>query len=724
LSRNNWIDDDGLIVELVRQLSDDPLQTSHSRPASICMAGFDRISPALQALLELLKSSNVSITQASGNSSAGTIMTTSNFDQAAELRAAGAWARKQLLGDPDIRVAIICPELETNASQVLRLVREGFVPGWQVSSTQHRDAVDVSYGRPLADYPAIRVALMLLRWVHDGLRSREVSILLRSESIEAGSSADRCRLEQKLRRIPDRLWSPEDLLGVLSSSADDPGGNAWSKIVGNIAKTKKHYREKASPAQWAERFDQVLTESGWPGARSPGSDEFQLLNRWRDLLNEFSGLQHVEPALGFAAAVARLTQLASDSIFQPEADHDVLPVLGVLEAAGMEFDKIWVSAFDTRHWPSSGNPLAFVSRQLQKDYGMPHATPQDTLEFSRHELKRLTHSASEVVLSWALFEGDVPLQVSPLLENLAVTGDANADDPGWYASTMSDSDLLNLVSEDPVPPVGNDEVVTGGAYTVQRQSSDPFSGFACGRLRVNDLQSFQAGLPARIRGSAIHSALSDLYSGHPSQIDLREWSESDWRKRAAQSARKSLRHLERSADTALLRIIEMERQRIEGIIFSLANEEKLRENFRVAMTEQMLEYSGHGIRLSLRVDRVDIMDDESALIIDYKTGTEKGLTNRNDELYDLQLMVYASALQKEYAIGGIGIVNLDTRKISFKTAVKDEKWDERYARWGADTDAAIQAISRGDASVNMSLKSDQARPLSILSRIEELRRGR
>jgi len=167
----------------------------------------------------------------------------------------------------------------------------------------------------------------------------------------------------------------------------------------------------------------------------------------------------------------------------------------------------------------------------------------------------------------------------------------------------------------------------------------------------------------------------------------------------------------------------MEQQRIEGIVFQFAMEEKLRENFRVAMTEQKLEYSGHGIRLGLRVDRVDLMDDKSVLIIDYKTGAEKGLTTRDDQLNDLQLMVYAFALQNEYAIGGIGIINLDTRKISFKNAVQDDNWEERYARWGAETDAAIDAISKGDASVNMSLKSDKTRPLAILSRIEELRRG-
>ena len=723
LSGNSWIDDSGLLNELIRGLSDQTMDTSETVSRSVCMAGFDRISPALRTFLDLLESGNVRVTEAVANAIAGTVTSVCKIDQAAELRAAGAWAREQLIDDPSIRVAIICPELESNASQVLRLVREGFVPGWQIAPRQHRDAVDISYGRSLADYPAIHVALMLLRWVHAGLKSREVSILLRSKSIEAGSSAARSRLEQRLRRLPDRLWSPEDLLGVLQVSPEDIAENTWNQSIGKIAETKKHYREKATPAKWAERFDRLLAEVGWPGSESPDSHQFQLLNRWRDLLNEFAALQRVEPALQFSTAVTRLSQLAGESVFQPEADHEVLPVLGVLEAAGMEFDKIWISAFDARHWPSSGNQLAFVSRQLQKDYGMPDATARETLEFSRQQLQRLRHSADEVVLSWALLDGDVPLQMSPLLEELADTTMSAADDPGWYASKLSASALLVAVADDPVPPVTAEEVVSGGAYTVQRQASDPFSAFAYGRLRVNDLQSFQSGLSARIRGSAIHGALSNLYSGHPAQSDLLQWTDDDWKKRAAVAARKSLAHLERYANSSLLRIIEMEQLRIERIIFRFAIEEKQRENFRVAMTEEKLEYSGHGIRLGLRVDRVDVMDDKSVLVIDYKTGAEKGLTNRDDELNDLQLMVYAFALQNEYAIGGIGIINLDTRKISFKKAVQDDSWDERYARWGSETDAAIDAISKGDASVNLSLKPDKTRSLAILSRIEELRRG-
>jgi hypothetical protein len=62
---------------------------------------------------------------------------------------------------------------------------------------------------------------MLLRWVHDGLSSREISMLLRSRSIIGGPVAGRCRFEQQLRRLPDRQWMPADLAGVLQGAGPD-----------------------------------------------------------------------------------------------------------------------------------------------------------------------------------------------------------------------------------------------------------------------------------------------------------------------------------------------------------------------------------------------------------------------------------------------------------------------------------------------------------------------
>ncbi len=446
LSANNWVDDAGLIEAVGRLLSNGSAGVALDNPARVCMAGFDRISPALEMLLEKLAINDVKIIHVENRPIADTISTTTYRDQAAELRAAGAWARAELIRDPESRIAIICPDLESNAPQVARLVREGFAPGWQISGSDHRNAVNISYGRPLADYPAVRIALMLLRWVHDGLKSRDVSVLLRSRSINGGLTGGRSRLEQQLRRLPDRYWSPKDLLGVLMAGDADVDADTWCQSIGKIAEANLHYRERAGPPQWAERFDRLLTDAGWPGPEPQDSHEFQLLNRWRDLLNEFAGLERVEPAVSFSEAVARLSQLANDVVFQPESEQGVLPILGVLEAAGMEFDKIRVTTFDARHWPVPGNPLAFVPRQMQKDYGMPDATPKDSLVFSRRVIERLTHSATDVVLSWALSEGDVPLQPSPLLQEIVGAKHADGADPGWYASTMLDSEILLWVA--------------------------------------------------------------------------------------------------------------------------------------------------------------------------------------------------------------------------------------------------------------------------------------
>src|SRR5690606_33480801 len=54
--------------------------------------------------------------------------------------------------------------------------------------------------------------------------------------------------------------------------------------------------------------------------------------------------------------------------------------------------------------------------------------------------------------------------------------------------------------------------------------------------------------------------------------------------------------------------------------------------------------AAHGVPPALRVDRLDRLGDDSLLVIDYKTGEEQPFLDRNGEPTDLQLVVYAAAL--------------------------------------------------------------------------------
>jgi hypothetical protein len=88
------------------------------------------------------------------------------------MRSAGAWARSILATDGAARLAIVCQDLDGRADITRRLVLEGLAPGWQQGGSRYSDAINVSYGRKLNEFPAIRVALLLLRWSSTGLTSR------------------------------------------------------------------------------------------------------------------------------------------------------------------------------------------------------------------------------------------------------------------------------------------------------------------------------------------------------------------------------------------------------------------------------------------------------------------------------------------------------------------------------------------------------------------------
>ena len=71
------------------------------------------------------------------------------------------------------------------------------MPGWQYGDDGRRAAVDVSYGKRLAEYPMIGVALLWLAWPQRGLESREVGLLLKSPFTGSAHADARHRLHAR-----------------------------------------------------------------------------------------------------------------------------------------------------------------------------------------------------------------------------------------------------------------------------------------------------------------------------------------------------------------------------------------------------------------------------------------------------------------------------------------------------------------------------------------------
>ena len=724
LADNHWIDGaqmPGLVTELVEE-------RRVAAPRCVVYAGFDRLVPAIEHLFAVLADTGCAVSAAQLKETATDIAVAAFRDMQAELRAAGAWARHELAENPGSTIGVVSSSLDRVGAASERLIREGVAPGWQYGGTELRNAVNTSYGRRLSEYPAITIALLILQWVYRGLSFADISLLLRTQTIAGRETAGRCKLELYLRRLPDRPWTPTAIIRLFKSREIDADAANWLQGVENLAAFQAAASEKESPAVWAEKIDGLLANFGWPGKKTLVSDEFQLLNRWRELLNDLARLAIVCPAMTFAEASSRLGAIANDTIYQPESEAGVVQLLGPLEAAGMRFDRLWVSGLDADTWPPAAHPLTLVSRQLQRQYAMPDSTPDDTLEYSRRVLNRLVNSAGRVRLSWPQSGDDSENTASRLIAEYAELDADQILDPGWHARDLMGTHRLESPAADPVPAIRQDELVAGGAYTVQRQVTDPFSAYAYGRLRVSEMDTVATGLSPSQRGILVHNALHSLLAEAPSQHAISQWPNSEIVQRIDIAVGSALKKYLWQADPVLRRLLEFEHNRLCELLEKFLQAELSRAAFTVDSVEHEVDYEQFGVRLNLRIDRIDRLSDGSLLIADYKTGQPKNLLKRNGDTRDLQLVVYACALEE--SIGGLVLINIDSRTILYKGTGASGEWDakgadlwpERIAAWKERVAGAMQQIAKGDVRLNLNLPIEDTRPLNILSRFQELRR--
>jgi probable DNA repair protein len=718
LDREGWVDESGfadLAIDLIGQ-------KRVAVPDRVTIAGFDRLTPQFEAVIEALGETACIVERIVTRELASqvTLCTTETSDT--ELRSAGAWAKDELSRSPQLRLAVVVTHLERDAQRSLRLIKEGLIPGWQNASPTHNAVVDISYGRKLANYPAISIALLALRWLRDDLRTQEVCRLLRSSLLAPESGDERIRLELRLRKLPDRFWSPDRLLAELTAWRETVDGSDALIRVSKISQQRASLPKWQAPEKWVSTFHEMLHGLAWPGRESLDSAEFQLINRWRELLNDVARLSLVSSSMTASEALGHVSSIAAEVVFQPEAKGAVLQIIGPLEAAGMEFDKLWVTGLSANNWPPPGKPLPLVSRELQRDYGMPDADPGNTLEYSERVVNRLASSSAQVVFSYPQTEKDIQQSASGLLSALEPTVAEATADPGWNARSLQATASPRIVKTDPVPVLGENELIAGGAGTIQRQFQEPLAAFVYGRLAVQSLSPITSGLTASTRGSLIHHALHQLYADCPSSDDIRGWSASEIAERSLEAMGTAFRSHERNADSVLRVVLNLEKERVRKLLQGVIALDAEREQFQIESVEEQVDASIDGIGIRLRIDRVDRDSDGAILILDYKTGAPKRLLDRHGDPRDRQLVVYTFGLAGP--VSGIGLLNVDTRSIALDRAGREFSpkldWDDALARWKEEVSIAAREIAAGDIRINALQTTQAARPLSILSRYREL----
>lgn len=695
----------------------------------VVFAGFERPSPAQRELLAAMREGGavVSVEPTGGN--AGTVTVLEAQDRDAELRAAGAWARERLLADPACRVGIIVPDLAGRAARAARLIAEGCSPGWQLRGDAGA-GVNVSYGLPLAEYGLIDAALGVLGLIREDPDFLALSRLLRSPFLAGGDAGERAGVELALRDLPDRRWDlarlPEALAAVGRRLPE--GAAAFLATLTEVGARRREWQSREMPAVWAERIDALLTDAGWGAAAAPDSETWQLVNAWRGVLNQFAATGAVSGPVSGHAAVGQVAAIARETLFQPESDDAAVQVMGMLEASGMSFDALWITGLDTTTWPPPQRPDPLLPIGLQREYGMPDATPADTLDYARRIFTALLGSAGEVMVSWPRREGDAELTASPLLADLPAGGTV-ADVP-VYAETLAGTADLVAVEPDPAPPLAPAETLPGGHGVLSAQRTQPFDAFVRYRLRAEPLETPVAGLSGRDRGTIIHRALESVYRRWPDRDRLAAAGAADRARAATEAVERALGRYAAGADPRLAGLIALETERCAELVTRFVDADLERPAFGEVLCEEPREVAVGPLRLSIRPDRIEAVDGGWA-IIDYKTGATGTATgNAPDDPRQLQLVVYAISQPGRVRALAVGVVH--PHRIGY-AGVRDaqlewpgrgvqavDDWPALLNAWKARAHALAEAVAGGDARVNLTLGHDDQRRLAVLSRVAEL----
>ncbi|MEW5708532.1 MAG: PD-(D/E)XK nuclease family protein [Pseudomonadota bacterium] len=688
-------------------------------PRQAVLCGFEEVTPQERELFAALAAAGCTLATLSSPARAARAVRVAFPGTGEEIEAAARWARARLSANPHARIGVVVPDLARQRRRLERVFVQVMrpasgLPGIPTGALPF----NVSLGEPLSAYPLVDTALAVLELLEGEADLERLGSLLRSPFIAGAEDEQgpRAALDAALRSRGE-LRVDLRRLRRLTGGTDSRGGPAPHApvLAQGIEALRVLAGENAgatrTPSRWAEVFFAALAALGFPGSRPLTSEEYQTHAKWRELLAALAALDEVTPHLSLAAALARVKRMAADTLFQPESPEAPVQILGVLEAAPLAFDHLWVTGLTDESWPPSPRPNPFLPFSLQARMGLPHGCAEREFAFARGLTEGWFRGAKELVLSHPQREGDRDLAPSPLIADVPA---ADPDGLGLarippYAEVIHASGRLERF-EDLTGPLHPPELpVRGGTRVFRDQASCPFRAFAVHRLGSRALDAPQAGLSPAERGRLLHGVLAQVWRALGSRRGLEATSPealSDLLRAAADRAVEAAAR--ERPQTLRGRYAALEKERLARLAGQWLEVERGRGDFEVEAVEASQELAVGGLSLRVTLDRVDRLPDGRRVILDYKTGETRPGQWEGERPEEPQLPLYALGMKEPVAAvafarvrpGDMGFRGVAAGEVGIPGVVAHPDWEALLDGWRRTLEALAQAFAAGFARVD------------------------
>lgn len=702
--QHNWLDQDALSGGLIDVLHNSQLKvTGH-----FLLLGFDEITPQLQAMTTALQAQGATVERLELDRHSARVLVQPCADARAEIRQVALWLRHLLQQGATAPIGVVVPDLAALRGDIERTFDEVLLPDAALDLNRRPlRPYNISLGDSMAQLPMIHSALILLDVLRAPASLADWSRMLLSPWLAGGDQelAARARLDALLRRHGEARLS---LNQVLRRSDCD----RLTRLLQRLQQTLTGLPRRQAPHGWARSFQQLLQQAGWPGDRSLDSEAYQTVQAWHKLLARFAALSQVTANLSYTEALKQLRQQANSALFQAQSKNEPIQVLGVLEAAGVQFSHCWVMGLHDGVWPPAPTPNPFLPITLKRRLNMPHASAERELAYAEQVSRRLFAAAPEVIVSYPRRDGDADLRPSPMIADYPKLPQApwleNA--PPRFRDQLFESRRLQSYGDWQAPELPMNTEVRGGTSIFKDQAACPFRAFGRHRLNAEGLETVDVGLDAAERGNLAHRVMERVWSELKDQQTLLRLADDALQQVVEKSVGQVIdAEAEQFPQLFTERFAVLEQARLVKLALSWLELEKERAPFEVAAVEQERRVALAGLNMTIKADRIDRLDAGGEMIIDYKTGRTSTNDWFGERPNEPQLPLYA--VTSEQQVTALAFATLRPGELALKGVSRDEgiakgikpgevDWTVQQGWWRDELNRLGENFRRGRAEVD------------------------
>ena len=435
---------------------------------------------------------------------------------------------------------------------------------------------------------------------------------------------------------------------ILNWAAEDERREEWGAWLARLLEPNQAQNLK-SHLDWLVTKSEELAAG--PGAEGSGElwekDPGRRVRQTIDAMREDAEEEDAMSASDFAALLSQ-TLSAAEPAREVDTVHPALMIWGTLEARVQGADLVILAGLNDGIWPAAADPDPWMNRSMRQAVGL--LSPERQIGLSAHDFQQAL-GAKKVWLTRALKSDDAETVPSRWLNRLMTLlgglpengGEAALNDMRGRAETwLKDADRLDLSARiDPAPrpspaPPASLRPKKLSVTKIRTLIRDPYAIYAQYVLKLKPLDPLVGSPDARLRGIVLHDVMERLL-----RTDLPD----DPKEAVAAMQTAAAKTLAKEVPWPAARALWLARFMRAAPWFLETEKNRSADVARMALeTKGAMPVEGLDLTLTATADRIDLTEDGTARIYDYKTGGAP--SPQAQKYFDKQLPLEAAMAER------------------------------------------------------------------------------